>query len=234
MESFDSQYDYDSTVFSPDGRLFQVEYARETIKKGSTTLALKYKDGVLLLAYKNISSNLIESSSIEKITQIDNNFVCTYIGLSADARHLIEYSQEIAANYRLWYDEQITIKGLVEEICAYKHLFTTFSGLRPFGLVLIIAGIDSTGIHLFATDPSGAFLEYKAFCEGEKNDNILKYLNKFYSEDLTLDKGIKLAFSSIKKTFKRKINIDGIEVGIINRSKTFYKLSKKEIEKMIK
>jgi len=204
MESLDSQYDYDITIFSPDGRLLQVEYARETIKKGSTTLALKYKEGVVILTYKNISSKLIEPSSIEKITQIDNNFVCAYIGLSADARHLIEYSQEIAANYRLWYDEQITIKGLVEEICAYKHLFTTFGGLRLFGLVLIIAGIDPTGIHLFVTDPSDAFFEYKAFCEGEKNDSVVKYLNQHYNENLTLDKTIKLAFSSIKKLLKGK------------------------------
>jgi len=234
MESFDSQYDYDSTIFSPDGRLFQVEYARETIKKGSTTLALKYSEGIVLLAYKNISSNLIEISSIEKITQIDDNFVCAYIGLSADARHLIDYSREIAASYRLWYDEQITIKSLVEEISAYEHLFTTFGGVRPFGLVLLISGIDSTGIHLFATDPSGAFLEYKAVCEGEKNDNIMEYLNKHYNENITRDRAIKLALSSIKKVYKRKINLNCIEVGIIDTGKVFYKPSKKEIQKMMK
>jgi len=233
MESFDAQYDYDSTIFSPNGRLFQVEYARETIKKGSTTLALKYKGGVVILAYKDISSKLVEISSIEKIIQIDNNFVCAYIGLSADARHLIEYSQDIAANYRFWYDEQINIKSLVEELCGYIHLFTTFGGVRPFGLVLIIAGVDSNGIHLFATDPSGSFLGYKAVCEGIKNDNVLKYLNKHYNENITLDQAIKLAFNSIKKVFKRKINIECIEVGIIDRNKAFYKLNKSKIQKMI-
>ncbi len=233
MESFDSQYDYDSTIFSPNGRLFQVEYARETIKKGSTTLALKYKEGVLILAYKDISSKLIEISSIEKINQIEKNYLCAFIGLSADAKHLIEYTQDIAANYRLWYDEQISLKNLVEEICRYIHFFTTFGGVRPFGLVLLFAGIDSTGVHLFATDPSGSFLEYKAICEGIKDGNIMKYLKKHYNENLTLDPAIKLAFNSIKKFYKRKINIDCIEVGIIDRSKGFYKLNKSKIQKMI-
>lgn len=234
MESFDSRYDYDSTIFSPDGRLFQVEYARETIKKGSTTLALKYQDGVILLSYKKNSSNLVEKSSFEKITQIDNNFVCAYIGLSADARHLIDFCRETAVNYRFLYDEQITIKGLVEEICSYEHLFTTFGGLRPFGLVLLIAGIDTTGIHLYATDPSGAFLGHKAICEGKNSDNVIKYLDQHYKENLTCIQAINLALSSIKKTFKGKINIEGIEVGIIDRSKTYYKLSKKELEKIMK
>jgi len=234
MESFNSQYDYDSTIFSPDGRLFQVEYARETIKKGSTTIALKYKEGVIILAYKDISSNLIEVSSIEKINEIDKNYLCAYVGLSADARHLIEYSQEIAANYKIWYDEQINLKSLVEELCRYIHLFTTFGGVRPFGLVLFIAGIDSSGIHIFATDPSGSFVEYKAICEGIKNKDIMKYLKKHYKENTSLEKSIQLSFNCIKKFFKRKNNIDCIDVGIIDKNKGFYKLSESIIKKMIK
>ncbi|KYK31540.1 MAG: hypothetical protein AYK22_02280 [Thermoplasmatales archaeon SG8-52-3] len=234
MESLNSQYDFDSTIFSPEGRLFQVEYAREAIKKGSTTIALKYKEGVIILAYKDISSNLIEVSSIDKINLIDKNYLCAYIGLSADARHLIEYSQEIAANYKIWYDEQIDLKSLVKELCSYMHLFTTFGGVRPFGLVLFIAGIDSSGIHIFATDPSGSFLEYKAICEGIKNKEIIKYLNKQYNDNLSLEKSIELSVNCIKKVFKRKINIDCVEVGIIDKNKGFYKLEKSKIKKMIK
>jgi len=233
MESFDSDYDYDSTIFSPNGRLLQVEYAREAIKKGSTTIGVKYRDGVLILTYKDVSTKLLEISSIEKITLIDKNIMSAFIGLSADARHLIEYSQEIAANYKIWYDEQITIKNLVEEISEYIHLFTTYGGLRPFGLVLLIAGIDSTGIHLYTTDPSGAFLEYKAICEGKKSNSIMKYLNKHYKEKITLNQAIKLAISSIKKNYKRKINIDCIEVGITDKNKGIYKINKSALKKMI-
>lgn len=233
MESFNSQYDFDSTIFSPEGRLFQVEYAREAIKKGSTTIALKYKEGVIILSYKDIFSNLVEVSSIDKINLIDKNYLCAYIGLSADARHLIEYSQEIAAKYKIWYDEQIDLKNLVEELCSYMHLFTTFGGVRPFGLVLFIAGIDSSGIHIFATDPSGSFLEYKAICEGIKNKEIMKYLNKQYNDNLSLEKSIELSLDCIKKVFKRKINIDCVEVGIIDKNKGFYKIKKSIIKKMI-
>jgi len=233
MESLDSEYDYDSTIFSPDGRLFQVEYARETIKKGSTTLGLKFKNGVLLIAYKKFSSNLIESTSTDKIAQIDDNIICAYVGLSADARLLINYSQEIAVINRIWYDEQITVKNLVEEICKYKHLFTTYNGLRPFGLVLLIAGIDSKGAHLFGTDPSGAFLEYKVICEGEKSNIVIKYSNQNYKENLTKDKAITFAIDSIKKSIKKKIDVSSLEIGIIERNEAHYKLSKKEIQKFI-
>jgi len=233
MESSNSQYDFDSTIFSPDGRLFQVEYARETIKKGSTTLGLKFKDGVLFIIYKNTNSNLIENISTDKISKIDENIICAYVGLSADARHILNYAQETAAIHRIWYDDQIIIKDLVEEICKYKHLFTVFNGIRPFGLVLLIAGIDVKGVHLFGTDPSGAFLEYKAICEGEKNNIIVKYFDKHYKENLTKEKAIKFGIDSIKKSIRKKIDANSLEIGIIERNKSYYKFTKKEIQKFI-
>ena len=233
MESLNSHYDFDSTIFSPEGRLFQVEYARETIKKGSTTLGLKFKDGVILVTYKDISSNLIEITSTDKLTQIDNNIICTYVGLSADAMHLLNYSQEIAANHRILYNEQITIKDLVEEICNYKHLFTTFNGLRPFGLVFIVAGFDSKGMHLYGTDPSGAFLEYKALCEGKNNGTISKYLEKSYKENLSKQKAIKFAIQCIKKSSRKRFKLQNIEIGIIEKNKAFHNISFKEIQKIL-
>jgi len=233
MESLDSQYDFDSTIFSPDGRLFQVEYARETIKKGSTTLGLKFKNGVLLLTYKKNNSKLVEIKSTDKIDQIDDNIICAYVGLSADARHLLDYSREIATIHKISYEEQIMVKDLVKEICQYKHLFTTYYGLRPFGLVLIIGGIDIKGIHLFGTDPSGAFLEYKAISAGEKNNAIMKYFNKEYKENMIKEKAIKFAIDTIKKSIKKKFNISNLEIAIIEQNNKYYKLTKKEIQKII-
>ena len=233
MESNDSYYDYDSTIFSPDGRLFQVEYAREAIKRGATTLGLKFNNGVLLLIYKDFSSKLIENSSNDKITQIDDNIICAYVGLSADARHLFNYAQETSAINRIWYDELTTVKDLVDEICRYKHLFTTYNGLRPFGLILLIAGVDMKGLHLFGTDPSGAFLDYKAICEGQNNDTIMEYFDKHYKDNLTKEKAIKLAVDSIKKSIDKKIEATNLEIGIVEKNKDFYKLSKKELNKII-
>lgn len=233
MEPFSYHYDYDSAIFSPDGRLFQVEYAREAIKRGATTMGLKFKEGVVLAAYKNMGSNLIENSSTDKIVQIDKNIACAYIGLSADARHLVDYSQEIAGIYRIWYDEPMMVKDLIDEICRYKHLFTLYNGLRPFGLVLIVGGIDIKGIHLFGTDPSGAFLGYKAICEGEKGSNVTKYLEKNYKENMSLDKALNLVIDSFSKISKKEIEADDLEIGIIEKDTGFYKLSKKDIKKLL-
>ena len=229
METSNSDYDYDSTIFSPDGRLFQVEYARETIKKGATTIGLKYLDGVAVITYKDTSSYLIEKKSTNKIKKIDDNIIFSYVGLSADARYMLDYSQEIAAIYKIWYDDYISIKELVIDICMYKHLFTTYAGIRPFGLSLFIAGYDFKGYHLYKTDPSGAFFEYKATCDGRKSNVISNYLEKNYKTNLTKEKAIKFSFDSIKKTTKKSIGADNFEVGIMQKREGFYKLSDNEI-----
>lgn len=223
-------YDEDSTIFSPDGRLFQVEYARETVKKGDTTVGLKFKNGVLLVAYKTMYSNLVELDSMEKITKIDDNIGCAFIGLSADARHLIDFAQEEAQIHKIWYDEPITVKNLVRNICEYKQIFTTFTGVRPFGVVLFVAGLDPTGVHLFSTDPSGAYMEYKAICEGKKSDKISAYLNKFYTPEINRDEAIKLTINSIQKSIDKKLKKDNLEIAIIEKNKAYNKIFKKDIK----
>lgn len=234
MDSSDSLYDSDSTIFSPDGRLFQVEYARESVKKGSTTIGLKFKKGVLLIAYTDVVSKLVEHSSIDKIALIDNKIGCAFTGLSADARHLIEFARVEAEINRIWYDEQISIKTLVKTICEYKHLFTLYGGVRPFGDVLFIAGVDVTGVHLYVTDPSGAFLEYKAVCEGKESNKIMSYFDKNYKNDLTLEEAVELGIKSITKSNKEKIKYERIEIALIKDKEKFNKLSKSEIKKRIK
>jgi len=230
MEPLKSMYDEDSTIFSPDGRLFQVEYARETVKKGDTTIGLKFKNGVVLVAYKSMFSNLIEVDSMEKITKIDDSIGCAFIGLSADARHLIELAQEEAQIHKIWYDEPITVKNLVRNICDYKQLFTTFTGVRPFGVVLFIAGFDPTGIHLFSTDPSGAYTEYKAICEGKKSDKISTYFDKFYTPEINLDEAIELTINAIQKSIDKKLKKDNLEIATIEKNRLYYKIFKKDLK----
>ncbi len=230
MEHSKSMYDEDSTIFSPDGRLFQVEYARETVKKGDTTVGLKFKDGVLLAAYKSMFSNLIELDSMEKIVKIDDNIGCAFIGLSADARHLIDLAREEAQIHKIWYDEQITVKNLVRNICEYKQLFTTFTGVRPFGVVLFIAGFDATGIRLYSTDPSGTYTEYKAICEGKKSDKISTYFDKYYNPKINRDEAIELTIKSIKKSIDKKFKEDNLEIATIEKNKSFHKIFKKDLK----
>lgn len=233
METNENHYDEDITIFSPDGRLFQVEYARETIKKAATTIGIKYKDGVLLLGYKDGLSKLIEIDSAEKVVKIDKNIGCAFVGLTADARHLIDYAQdEVAINY-IWFNDRLNIKTLVQIICEYKHIFTTYYGLRPFGVVLFLAGIDEKGIHLYLTDPSGSFLEHKAVCEGNNSEKINNYLDKNYKPNLPFDKAFILVKDALEKTIRKKLNAEWIEIGIIDKNNGFYKLSRQDLKRLI-
>lgn len=234
MEPGDALYDQASTIFSPDGRLYQVEYAREAVNKGSTTLGMKFKDGVILIAHKNSTSNLIKAHTIDKIFQIDDHIGCAFSGLVADAQRLVEIARDEAQINRIVYDERIPVKALVEIICDYKHLYTQFDGIRPFGVALLIAGVDETGKRLFATDPSGAFLEYKAICEGAESQSAMSHLNRVYAPDLPLDAAINIGFQAIRKTTKNKLTADSLEIAVADKKEKFYKLPTKKISQIIK
>lgn len=229
-----SSYDEDITIFSPQGRLYQVEYARETVIKGATTIGIKFENGILFIALKNDFLKTVEFSSLEKIFKIDKQIACTFCGLSADARQLIDYLIEEIQINKLWYDEDIPLKTLVENLCAYISLFSRYQSVRPFGVVLFIGGIDHKGPHLFITDPSGSFLEYNAICEGEKNENVSKYLEKNYKKNMNLQKAILLGLNSIKKSTSKKISHDKLEIGVLEKNKSFNKLNQSEIKNYLK
>ena len=234
MMGEESSYDEDITIFSTQGRLYQVEYARETVRKGATTIGIKFDTGVLFIAIKNKFSKTVESLSIEKIYQIDNCIACTYCGLSADARKLIDYLLEEIQINKLWYDEEITIKNLVENLCAYINLFSRYQSVRPFGVVMFISGIDCKGPSLFLTDPSGSFIQYNAVCEGMKNEIVTKYLEKNYKKHIDLEKAIILGLNAINKTTSKKIKPENLEIGIIEKDRPFKKLGKDGIKKYLK
>ena len=216
-------YDWEIIVFSPDGRLFQVEYAREAVKRGTTTIAIKYKGGIVFIVDKRILSRLIEPSSIEKIFKIDSHIGCAVSGLIADARKLVERARIEAQINRLLYDEPIQIKALVKRICDFKQIYTQYGGMRPFGATLLIGGIDKTGIHLFATDPSGAMLEYKAVAEGEGSNDIMKYFERKYRDSMKMKEAIDMGIEAIKMIDKKRKEI---EIGIVDK-KGFRKMIKK-------
>jgi proteasome alpha subunit len=232
MEQSGQQYDEASTIFSPDGRLYQVEYAREAVKKGSTTMGFKWKDGVLLLAHKPEASTLVNLQSLEKIYQIDNHIACVATGLVADGRHLVEMAREEAQWNKVRYDEPISVKELVNILCDYTHLYTQFDGVRPFGVVLLVGGIDSTGKHLFSTDPSGAYLGYKAVCEGKKSTDAMTQFTKSYTTDITLNQALELGLQTLKKITKQKFNTEMIEAAVIDQKTGYFKLSPEALKKL--
>ena len=233
MQPGQMAYDRGITVFSPDGRLFQVEYAREAVKKGTTTIGLKFKDGVILLVDKHVSSRLVEPESIEKIYNIDEFIGCATSGLVADARVLVDEARKNAQNHKLTYNENITVEGLVKKVCDYKQYFTQYGGGRPFGTALLVTGADDLGIHLFETDPSGALVAYKAGCIGSGRPVVLDVFEKEYKDDMTLDEAMALGLKALAAATDDKPTPQTMEAGIVTVNKPFRKFTDDEISAFI-
>ncbi|AEF96497.1 archaeal proteasome endopeptidase complex subunit alpha [Methanotorris igneus] len=195
-----SAYDRAITVFSPEGRLYQVEYAREAVRRGTTAIGIKCKNGVVLAVDRRITSNLIEISSIEKIFQIDDHIAAATSGLVADARVLVDRARIEAQINRVTYGEPITVEALAKKICDIKQAYTQHGGARPFGVALLIAGIDRHSARLFETDPSGALIEYKATAIGSGRPIAMEILEKKYNENLTIEEAMELAIYVLSKT----------------------------------
>ncbi len=234
MQPANMAYDRAITVFSPDGRLFQVEYAREAVKRGTTAVGMKFKDGVILAIDKRVASKLVEASSIEKIFQIDEHVSCASSGLVSDARVLVDRSRVEAQINRLYYDEKIGVETLVKKICDFKQTYTQYGGVRPFGIALLVAGVDDSGIYLFETDPSGALMAYRAGAIGEGRSTAISMFESKYRDDMDMDEAVSLSLESL-----RSASDDGglssktVEVGVIKKDENFRKLSAEDVQKYI-
>jgi proteasome alpha subunit len=234
MQPGQMAYDRAITVFSPDGRLFQVEYAREAVKRGTTTVGLKFKDGVVLIVDKRIASRLMEPKSIEKIYQIDEHIGCATSGLVADARILVDQARVIAQINKITYDEPMSVEELVKKICDFKQNYTQYGGVRPFGTALLVAGVDDQGEHLFETDPSGALVSYKAGSIGAGRNAVMEVFEEEYAENMDRDKAVLLGLKALKKaTEEEKLNPKGVEIGIVAQGENFRRMDETEIESYI-
>ncbi len=233
MQPANMAYDRAITVFSPDGRLFQVEYAREAVKRGTTTVGLKYKVGAVLIVDKRVTSHLVEPGSIEKIFEIDSHIGCATSGLVADARALIDRARVDAQINEITYNEKIQVKTLVKRICDFKQTYTQYGGVRPFGTALLVAGVDDTGARLFATDPSGALMEYKASSEGAGRSGAMEYFESHYKEGLTKDEAIDLGIKALNKGTEGKLNPDATEIGVVDKNFKFHILSPEDTKEYV-
>lgn len=234
MQPGQMAYDRAITVFSPDGRLFQVEYAREAVKRGTTTVGLKFKDGAVLIVDKRIASRLMEPRSIEKIFQIDEHIGCATSGLVADARVLVDHARVTAQISKITYDERINVEMLVKKICDYKQNYTQYGGVRPFGTALLIAGVDDQGVHLFETDPSGALVSYKAGSIGAGRNVVMEVFEEQYQEGMEMDDAIVLGLKALKKaTEEEKLNPKSVEIGIVRKGSNFRRLEESEVEAVV-
>lgn len=225
-----AEYDRTATVFSPDGRLFQVEYARESVKRGTTALAMLFKDGVVLMAEKRISSRLVEPQYIEKLFKIDDSIGCTTSGLVADARILVEYAQMMAARHKIYYDEKMALEDLVKEICDLKQSYTQTDGVRPFGASLLIGGANDGEFRVYETDISGTPLGYKAGSIGAGKDAVLKFLEARYNAEASLEEAVAIGVEALAASVPEfSPNPDALEIGTITKKEKFKKMGREEI-----
>jgi proteasome alpha subunit len=224
-------YDRGITIFSPDGRLYQVEYAREAVKRGTASVGIRTPEGVVLAADKRSRSPLMEPTSVEKIHKADDHIGIASAGHVADARQLIDFARRQAQINQLRYGEPIGIETLTKEITDHIQQYTQVGGARPFGVALLIAGVESGTPRLYETDPSGTPYEWKAVSIGANRGDLQEYLEESYTDDLSLDEGVELALKAIASTNDDELAPEGVDVAKVPvEDPVFEELSNDHVE----
>lgn len=223
-------YDRTIAVFSPDGRLFQVEYAKEAVKRGTTSLGLVFKDGVFLATLKP-KGPLIVSTSAEKIFQVDDHIGIVAAGLLADARVLVNQMRVRAQVHRLTYEEPIDVWGMSRHLGDRMQISTLYAGLRPFGVTFLIGGFDGSGMHLIESDPSGMLYEWQAYAIGRGATIANKILRQKWKSNMSEQAALALAMDVIKKTEKDRKET-AIDIVVIKKDGRYRRLSEDEIKKL--
>lgn len=235
------RYDTRTTIFSPEGRLYQVEYALEAISHAGTSLGILASDGILLAAEKRNTNKLLDEVNYsEKIYKLNDDLCCSVSGITSDANVLITELRLIAQRYNLQYQEPIPSENLVAQLCNIKQAYTQFGGKRPFGVSILYMGWDKHfGYQLYQSDPSGNYGGWKATCIGNNNQTAISILKQEYKIDETkLTDALRLAIKILSKTLDTtKLTSEKIEIATLTREngKTRIRiLSEKELNELIK
>jgi proteasome alpha subunit len=224
-------YDRAITVFSPDGRLYQVEYAIETVRRGTLAIGLKSKDGVIL-AVEEKGRKLQISNVTQKIFQVDDHIGVAAAGYIPDARTQVDHARFFAQSNRLIYDEPVDVEGVAKNLADMAQQFTQYAGVRPFGVALILAGVDKNGASLYLTDPSGTYIGYDAVAIGAGSDQVTEFLEKQYQMEISMDDAGALAMESIYLVSEEKTGTRHVKMAVIdNETKTMRKVEDNDIEK---
>ncbi len=225
-------YDRAITVFSPDGRLFQVEYAMELVNRGATILAIQCNEGVVLGAEETVDP-LEEAESSWKIFKLDDHIGAAIVGLSSDARVLIDQARVYAQSNRLTYDEPIDVEVITKRICDIMQLYTQHAGVRPFGISMIFGGVDKTGSRVFGTHPSGTYRGYKARAEGAGRETVLNVLKEEYRDPMKLEEATKLTIKCLVKALQARQLPIRVKIAIIpSETKKWKILSDDQVKKI--
>jgi proteasome alpha subunit len=208
-------YDRGITIFSPDGRLYQVEYAREAVKRGTASIGIRTAGGVVLAVDKRIRSPLLEGSSVEKLHKADDHAGIASAGHVADARQLIDFARRRSQVNRLRYDEPIGIETLTKDVTDHIQQYTQVGGARPFGVALIIGGVEDGEPRVYETDPSGTPYEWKALAVGADRGEIEEHLEDNYDEEMELADGIALALEALASVNDGELEPEGLGMATI-------------------
>ncbi len=229
-------YDRGSTIFSPDGRLFQVEYAIEAVKRGTTAIGIKTTEGCSLVVQKRLHTSLVEKDMVKKIFSIDDQIATAIAGLTADARILVNQARIQAQVHRITYNEPITVEALTRRLANVKQMYTQHAGVRPFGVSLLIAGCDEVlGPQLYMTEPSGSYWSYRATAIGSSAPTIIEFLEGEYKTIAkTVVEGNLVSLKALKHVSEEQLDSEMIEIAIISKtSPKLQYLSKPEIVGLI-
>ena len=224
---------YDRGVmFSPDGRLFQVEYAKEAVRKGATSIGMVVAEGVVFVAHKNIVEPLIIPSTVQKIFKVDSFIGTTYSGLVADGLHVVNMMRSKTQTHRMVYDETESVETISREISEEMQMATQYGGLRPYAVSLLVGGIDTEN-RLFEVEPGASFSGYKADAIGAGKKVAEEILIKEYNENMKMNDAIALGVRILQKINEKKLSPDNVDVSVITRAKGYVPLTGKEISSFV-
>ncbi|XP_033252771.1 proteasome subunit alpha type-3-like [Drosophila miranda] len=194
MSTIGTGYDLSASQFSPDGRVFQIDYASKAVEKSGTVIGIRVKDCVILAVEKIITSKLYEPDAAGRIFIVEKNIGMAVAGLVADGNYVADIARQEAANYRQQFEQVIPLKLLCDRVSSYVHAYTLYSAVRPFGLSIILASWDENGgPQLYKIEPSGSYFGYFACASGKAKQQAKTEMEKSRFVDLNTEELVKKA-----------------------------------------
>ncbi len=228
-------YDRAATMFSPEGHLLQVEYAEKTVRLGSASIGLACKDGILIVSDKRVRDKLIAPESAAKIFEIDEHIIASAAGILSDARVLVDHAQVLAQQNRVTYGSPIEPISVIRMIADKKQMFTQYGGARPFGVAILLAGVNKGASHLYTSDVTGNYFAYKANAIGENDEKIKEILRRDFEDSMTIEDGLKFSLKIFKELLGKNFDLVRFDVAYVKKdNEKLVRLKAEELKKYSK
>ncbi len=222
-------YDRGVSVFSPEGRLYQVEYAREAVKRGYPGVGIRTEESVVFASKSNPTSSLVVKDSIEKVHKIEDYIGAVSAGYTPDGRRLVDQVRVGTQQEQLRYGSHASVHTVAKQVADHLQESTQVGGRRPYGASLIIAGVDETGPRLFEVEPGGTPTEWRAVAEGRNRGAIIEHFENEYTKDISHDGAIELAVNSLDEFSEGGVTTESVDVAVISEDEPFYQMTEDEL-----